>query len=174
MGAFMGYLLGLRQQRKIDTERDDKTRLELIEALKEDLNDLVKEVMRKLTSTSGLFGSLDFNFVSLDLPTFTSIVNSGQLFLLDLDIVRRLRELNSEIHEHNILQSIFAGVAGPLSSKESLPNPEELKAVLENPNAVVEGQLVPLLKVVISKRNSIAQKAQELIRKLSEPGHGNS
>ncbi len=165
----MGYLLGLRQQRKIDTEKNDKIRLGVIEALKAELNYIVKEVMRKSPGNLGLFGPLDFNFVSLEVPTFTSIVNSGQLVLLDLDIVRGLREISSEIHEHNILQGIFAGEAGPLSSRESgLPDPEALKAVLENPDAMVEGRLVPLLKVVISKRNNIAHKSQEMLRKLSE------
>ncbi|HYB04383.1 MAG TPA: hypothetical protein VED17_07970, partial [Nitrososphaerales archaeon] len=88
LGAFLGYLLGLRQQRKIDEERDSKRRNELREALRAELVYMEKEVARKSETSSELFSPLLFNMVYLDMPTFTSIVNSGQLLLLDSELVQ--------------------------------------------------------------------------------------
>ena len=102
LGVFLGYWLGFRQQRRIDSEKDQKKRKEMMQALGVELRYLVDEVTRKSPGPSGFFGTLNFNILFLDLPTFTSIVNSGQLLLLDSNTVRSLRELNGEIHEHDI------------------------------------------------------------------------
>jgi hypothetical protein len=168
LGALLGYLLGLRQQRKIDIERDVKRKNELVEALKAELRYLVGEITGTSAETSGFFGSVPFNFVSLDLPTFTSIVNSGQLLLLDPDTIRLLRELNTEMHEHNIAQAIFVGVGGSQNSTEISKNSDELKSLLENPQLEATSQFGGLLKVIMKKRKTIAEKAEELIRQLSK------
>lgn len=167
VGAFLGYLLGLRQQRKIDSERDEKKRDELTEALRAELEYLVKEVTAKSLASSGVFGSLNFDVVVLDLPTFTSIVNSGQLLLLDMDIISELRELNTKVHEHNTAQAIFLGVGGALSSTASARNSDELNAMLESPNEEVDSRLGGLLRLIIHKREEIAQSARKLIQDLS-------
>ena len=174
LGVFLGYLLGFKQQRKLENEKDQKTRKELIQALKAELLYLVGEVTRKSSGPSDfLFGSLNFDTIFLDLPTFTSIVNSGQLLLLESNIVHSFRELNSEVHEHNIAQAVFAGVvgsAGRLSiNTQELNNQEaeELKMILQNPDTKATGQLGGLLKLIVKKRKNIAQKAQDLIDHLS-------
>lgn len=165
IGAFLGYLLGLRQQRILDNERDEKTRKDLITALKDELTYLVTEVTKKPTLSSELFGSLNFDVVFLDLPTFTSIVNSGQLLLLNLDIVRGLRDLNTQVHEHNFAQGVFVGIAGSRTLSES--DSAQLNAALQSPDTETRSRVGQLAKVVIGKRQSIALKAQELIQKLS-------
>jgi hypothetical protein len=181
LGVFLGYLLGFRQQRKIDSEKDQKKRKELMQALKEELLYLVGEVTRKSSGPSGFFGSLNFDMIFLDLPTFTSIVNSGQLLLLELNIVRSLRELNREVHDHNIAQGVFAGVVAsaegiariprnlisPSSSEVAGSNTQELKMILQNPEMEATSRLGGLLKLIVKKRKNIAQKAQELIGDLS-------
>jgi hypothetical protein len=174
LGVFLGYLLGFRQQRKLESEKDQKTRRELIQALKAELLYLVGEVTRKSSGPSDfLFGSLNFDTIFLDLPTFTSIVNSGQLLLLESNIVHSLRELNGEVHEHNIAQGIFAGVVGSagrlsINTQElNAQETEELKMILQNPEMETTSRLGGLLKLIVKKRKNIAQKAQELIGDLS-------
>jgi hypothetical protein len=95
LGVWLGYLLGLRQQRTIDSEKDSRRRVELGEALRNELAYVSKEVGRRSEGSSGFFNDLAFTTVYLDLPTFTSIVNSGQLLLLDQVLIRSLRELNT-------------------------------------------------------------------------------
>jgi hypothetical protein len=151
LGASLGYLLGLRQQRKIDTERREETKRELKDALKDELVYVQKEVRDEPKSPSEVFGDLAFSPVFLDLPTFTSIVNSGQLLLLDVGIVRSLRELNKEIHEHNIAQTTFLAVIASTSQ--------------EKPS----GRMASVLKVILSRRETIVQQTEKLIQKLSEP-----
>ena len=173
LGVFLGYLLGFRQQRKLESEKDQKTRKELMQALKAELLYLV-EVTSKSSGTSDfLFGSLNFDTIFLDLPTFTSIVNSGQLLLLESNIVHSLRELNGEVHEHNIAQGVFAGVVGSagrlsINAQElDAQETEELKMILQNPEMKTTSLLGGLLKLIVKKRKNIAQKAQELIGNLS-------
>jgi len=170
LGVFLGYLLGFRQQRKLESEKNQRTRKELIEALKAELLYLIDEVTRKSSVPSDfLFGSLNFDTIFLDLPTFTSIVNSGQLLLLESNIVHSLRELNSEVHEHNIAQAVFAGVVGSagrlsINTQElNTQETQELKTILQNPETETTSRLGGLLKLVVKKRKNIAQKAQELI-----------
>jgi hypothetical protein len=174
LGVFLGYLLGFRQQRKLESEKDQKTRKELMQALKAELLYLIGEVTRKSSGPSDfLFGSLNFDTIFLDLPTFTSIVNSGQLLLLESNIVHSLRELNGEVHEHNIAQGIFAGVVGSagrlsINTQElNTQETEELKMILQNPEMETTSRLGGLLKLIVKKRKNIAQKAQELIGDLS-------
>ena len=172
LGVFLGYLLGFRQQRKLESEKDQKTRKELMQALKAELLYLI-EVTSKPSGTSDfLFGSLNFDTIFLDLPTFTSIVNSGQLLLLELNIVHSLRELNGEVHEHNIAQGVFAGVVGSagrlsINAQLNTQETEELKMILQNPEMKATSRLGGLLKLIVKKRKNIAQKAQELIGDLS-------
>jgi len=172
LGVFLGYLLGFRQQRKIESQKDQKTRKEMMQALKAELLYLV-EVTTKSSGTSDfLFGSLKFDTIFLDLPTFTSIVNSGQLLLLELNIVHSLRELNGEVHEHNIAQGVFAGVVGSagrlsINAQLNTQETEELKMILQNPEMKATTQLGGLLKLIVKKRKNIAQKAEELIGDLS-------
>ena len=174
LGVFLGYLLGFRQQRKLESEKDQKTRKELMRALKAELLYLVGEVTRKSSGPSDfLFGSLNFDTIFLDLPTFTSIVNSGQLLLLESNIVHSLRELNGEVHEHNIAQGVFAGVVGSagrlsINAQLNTQETEELKMILQNPEMKATTQLGGLLKLIVKKRKNIAQKAQELIDDLSK------
>ena len=160
IGALVGYLLGLRQQRKIDSERREETKRELKEALKDELVYVQKEVRDAPKSPSEIFG-LVFNPVFLDLPTFTSIVNSGQLLLLDAWLVRSLRELNKDIHEHNIAQTTFLAVGTSLL--------EGFKRTSEGADEKPSGRIGSLLKVVLTRRESIIQQTEKLIKELSEP-----
>ena len=169
LGVFLGYLLGFRQQRKLESEKDQKERKELMQALKAELLYLVREVTRKSSGPSAFFGSLNFDTIFLDLPTYTSIVNSGQLLLLELNIVHSLRELNREVHDHNIAQTVFAGVVASADSSEVAgSNTQELKMILQNPQMEATSRLGGLLKLIVKRRKNIAQKAQELIGDLSE------
>jgi hypothetical protein len=161
IGASLGYLLGLRQQRKIDTERREETKRELKDALKDELAYVQKEVRDEPKSPSEIFGELAFSPVFLDLPTFTSIVNSGQLLLLDAGLIRSLRELNKEIHEHNIAQTTFMAVGTSLL--------EGFKRTHEGTDEKPSGRIASVLKVVLSRRETIVQQTEELIQKLSEP-----
>ena len=170
LGAFLGYLLGLRQQRKIDEERDSKRRNELREALRAELVYTEKEVAKKSEMSSELFSPLLFNTVYLDMPTFTSIVNSGQLLLLESELVQLLRKLSSEVHEHNIAQSIFAGVSATQNPTELSSHMQEFAKVLEDPTQQTDDRLAVLLKVVVAKRKRISQQARELIQKLPPGG----
>ena len=173
LGVFLGYLLGFRQQRKLESEKVRKTRKELMQALKAELLYLVGEVTKSSGPSEFLFGSLNFDTIFLDLPTFTSIVNSGQLLLLELNIVHSLRELNGEVHEHNIAQAVFAGVVGSagrlsINTQElNTQETEELKMILQNPEMEATSRLGGLLKLIVKKRKNIAQKAQELVDELS-------
>ena len=173
LGVFLGYLLGFRQQRKLESEKVRKTRKELMQALKAELLYLVGEVTKSSGPSEFLFGSLNFDTIFLDLPTFTSIVNSGQLLLLELNIVHSLRELNGEVHEHNIAQAVFAGVVGSagrlsINTQElNTQETEELKLILQNPEMEATSRLGGLLKLIVKKRKNIAQKAQELVDDLS-------
>jgi hypothetical protein len=159
LGAFLGYLLGLRQQRQIDNERDQKKKRELVEALKVELNYIVTEVTQKPLTSSGLFDQLNFDVIFLDLPTFTSIVNSGQLLLLNSSTVAALRELKTRIHEHNTAQAIFLGVSGF--------NSDRLTTTVENRDPAVKGRVGELLKVILAKRDDIAERARKLIQDIS-------
>jgi len=172
LGVFLGYLLGFRQQRKLESEKVRKTRKELMQALRAELLYLVGEVTKSSGPSEFLFGSLNFDTIFLDLPTFTSIVNSGQLLLLELNIVHSLRELNGEVHEHNIAQAVFAGVVGSagrlsINAQLNTQETEELKMILQNPEIEATSRLGGLLKLIVKKRKNIAQKAQELVDDLS-------
>lgn len=166
LGAFLGYLLGLRQQRQIDSERDDRRRQELKSALKAELEYLVREISDRSESSSEFFRPLPFNVLFLDLPTFNSIVNSGQLLLLDSRLVHSLRELNSEVHEHNVVQYVFAGVGLSTSSDEFALQSQEFKRIIANADSVSDSRLGGLLKVVIDKGTIIVKKPNELIQEL--------
>lgn len=168
LGALLGYLLGLRQERKIDQEKEDRKRIELKAALRAEIGDMVKELAKEPEVSSELFGHIKFDVVlTLDMPTFTSIVNSGQLLLLDSKLVRLLRQLNSEVHEHNTVQSIFAGVVGTQSPEEMNSHVKEIEKVLEDPSQQTNDRLAGVLKVVAAKRKAIAQQAKVLIQNLS-------
>jgi hypothetical protein len=160
IGASLGYLLGLRQQRKIDSEKREEMKRELKGALKDELVYVQKEVRDEPKSPSEIFG-LAFSPVFLDLPTFTSIVNSGQLLLLDAGLVRSLRELNKEIHEHNIAQTTFMAVGTSLL--------EGFKKTHEGADEKPSGRIASVLKVVLTRRETIVQQTEKLIQKLSEP-----
>ena len=161
LGASLGYLLGLRQQRKIDSERREDTKRELKNALKDELVYVQKEVRDEPKSPSEIFGELAFSPVFLDLPTFTSIVNSGQLLLLDAGLVRSLRELNKEIHEHNIAQTTFMAVGTSLL--------EGFKKTPAGAGDKPNGRIDSLLKVALTRRATIIQQSEKLIKELSEP-----
>jgi hypothetical protein len=169
LGALLGYLLGLRQQRKIDDERSAKMKRELKDALKDELAYVLKEVGNQPKSSSEIFGDLAFSPVFLDLPTFTSIVNSGQLLLLDAELVRSLRELNKDIHEHNIAQTTFLAVGAATNSAEFASHSEEFKRILAGADEKSSGRLGNVLKVILSRREIIIQETEGLIQKLSEP-----
>ena len=168
LGAFLGYLLGLRQQRKIDNERDDRRRNELKEALKSELIYLEKEVSRQHDQPSQFFKPLNFNILFLDMPIFTSIVNSGQLLLLDSQLVRLLRELNREVHDHDLAQYVFAGVSGAQSTAQIASYSEEMKRMSIEPGYETSNRVAALLKIVITKRDIISKKAVELIQELTK------
>jgi len=159
IGASLGYLLGLRQQRKIDSEKREETKRELKDALKDELIYVQKEVRDAPKSPSEIFGHA-FNPVFLDLPTFTSIVNSGQLLLLDAWLVRSLRELNKEIHEHNIAQTTFLAVGTSLL--------EGFKRTSEGADEKPSGRIGSLLNVVLTRRETIVQQTEKLVQELSE------
>ena len=146
----LGYLLGLRQQRKIDTERREERKHELKDALKDELAYVQREVGDQPKTPSEVFGELAFNPVFLDLPTFASIVNSGQLLLLDVGLVRSLRELNKEINEHNIAQTTFLAVSASASQEKT------------------SGRIASVLKAILGRRESIIHQTEKLIQKLSE------
>ena len=158
LGASLGYLLGLRQQRKIDSEKREEMKRELKGALKDELVYVQKEVRDESKSPSEIFG-LAFSPVFLDLPTFTSIVNSGQLLLLDAGLVRSLRELNKEIHEHNIAQTTFMAVGTSLL--------EGFKKTAESAEEKPSGRIASVLKVVLTRRETIIQQTEKLIQTLS-------
>jgi len=168
LGAWLGYMFGLRQQRRIDNERGVKIKRELKDAIKNELVYLLKELGDQPGKPSEVFSEFAFAPVFLDLPTFTSIVNSGQLLLLDAELVRSLRELNTDVHEHNIAQAVFLGVSGVMDTAEFASHSAEFKRILasrdENPN----GRLGSVLKVVLNRRETIVREAQELIQSLSE------
>ena len=167
LGALLGYLLGLRQQRKIDQEKDDRKRAELKAALRAEIGDIQKELDKEPLVYSELFKSIRFDLVFLDMPTFTSVVNSGQLLLLDPELIRSLRELNNEVHEHNTAQSIFAGVSGTQSPEEMSPHMKEFERVLDDPSQQTNDRLAGLLKVVVEKRKTISRQARLLIDSLT-------
>lgn len=166
LGAFLGYLLGLRQQRKIDEERDERKRIELKDALRTELVYIEKEVTNEPETWSELFNPVRFNIVFLDMPTFTSIVNSGQLLLLDSELVKSLSELNSEVHEHKVAQTIFASVGGSQSPAELGSHLKEFEKIIDDPSQQTNDRLAVLLKVVVAKRKIISHHARELIQKL--------
>jgi hypothetical protein len=167
LGALLGYLLGLRQERKIDREKDDRKRTELKAALRAEIGDIQRELAKEPLVYSELFQSVRFDFVFLDMPTFTSIVNSGQLLLLDPELIRSLRGLNNEIHEHNTAQSIFAGVNATQSPEELNAHMKEFERVLKDPSQQTNDRLAAVLKVVVAKRKAISQQARVLIDNLS-------
>jgi hypothetical protein len=166
LGALLGYLLGLRQERKIDREKDDRKRTELRAALRAEIGDIQQELAKEPLVYSELFKSIRFDFVFLDMPTFTSIVNSGQLLLLGPELIKSLRELNNEIHEHNTAQTIFAGVSGTQSPEELNSHMKEFERTLKDPSQQTNDRLAEVLKVVVAKRKTISQLARLLIDEL--------
>jgi hypothetical protein len=168
LGAWLGYMFGLRQQRRIDNERAVRMKRELKDALKNELVYMLKELGDQPGESSEVFSELAFNPVFLDLPTFTSIVNSGQLLLLDAELVRSLRELNTEVHEHNIAQAAFLAVNGAMDAAEFASHLAEFKRILAGKDEKPNGRLGSLLNVVLGRRETIVREAQELIKSLSD------
>lgn len=167
IGAWLGYLFGLRQQRQIDAENERRRRAELREALKDELAYVSKEVRTRSDSISGRVVELDFSTVYIDLPTYTSIINSGQLLLLDSELIRSLRELNTQVHAHNTAQTVFVGVSESMSPAAFAAHAEECRKVLADPKLETSDRLAGLLKVIVSKREIIAQEAEATIKELS-------
>jgi len=167
LGALMGYLLGLRQERKIDREKEDRKRTELKTALRAEIGDIEKELAKEAEPSTELFKSIRFDLAFLDMPTFTSIVNSGQLLLLDSELIRLLREFNGSIHEHNTAQSIFAGVIGTQSPEEMSSHMKEIEKVTDDPSQQTNDRLAGVLKVVLAQRKTISRQAKVLIQNLS-------
>jgi len=167
LGALLGYLLGLRQERKIDREKEDRKRTELKAALRAEAFYIEKELAKEPEPSSELFKRIRFDVVFLDMPTFTSVVNSGQLLLLDSELIRSLRQLNSEIHEHNVAQSIFAGVSGTQSLEELNSHMKEFEKVLDDPSQQTDDRLAAVLKAVLAKRKTISDQVRVLLHNLS-------
>jgi len=168
LGAGLGYILGLQQQRKFDREKDDRLRRELRDALKNELVYVITELGILPPKSSEIFSTLAFDPVFLELPTFTSIVNSGQLLLLDTDLVSSLRELNTEIHEHNLAQTSFFVVGGTMNAEEFASHSPNLNKIAGGEKEEkANGRLEALLKVIVSRRKTIVTHAESLIKKLA-------
>jgi len=167
LGAYLGYWLGLRQHRKTDQERDEATRVELRKALKDEMDFVSREVRTQPKSSSDRIVELDFSTVYLELPTYESIVNSGQLLLLDSKTVHSLRELNTQVHLHTTVQTVFLALTEVMSPSEFASHREECRKVLADPEYKTEDRLATLLKVVAGKRDVIAREARALAQELS-------
>ena len=171
IGAWLGYLFGLREHRRTDAERDKATQAELVEALKDEGDYVSREVRTHPKSSSDRIVELDFSTVYLDLPTYTSIVNSGQLLLLDSKLIHSLRELNTQIHLHTTVQTVFLALTEVMSPTEFASHTEECRKVLADPEYKTDDRLATLLKVVVGKREAIAREAGALTHELSAVTH---
>ncbi|HYB77549.1 MAG TPA: hypothetical protein VEE83_02560 [Thermoplasmata archaeon] len=167
IGAWLGYLLGLRQQRKIEAEKQEARRIELIGALKDEMAYLSREVTMHPKSPSGRIVELDFSTVYLAMSTYESIVNSGELLLLDPRLIHSLRELNTQVHLHTTLQTVFLSLTEILSPTEFASHAEMCRKALADPEFSTDDRLATLLRVVIGKRELIAREARELTDVLS-------
>jgi hypothetical protein len=167
LGAYLGYWLGLKQHRKTDQERDKATRVELGKALKDEMEYVSREVRTHPKSSSDRIVQLDFSTVYLELPTYESIVNSGQLLLLDSKTVHSLRELNTQVHLHTTVQTVFLALTEVMTPTEFASHAEECRKVLADPECKTDDRLATLLKVVIGKREVIAREARTLAEGLS-------
>jgi hypothetical protein len=167
IGAYLGYVLGLRQHRRTDQERDEATRVELIAALKDEVAYVSSEVKTRPKSSSERIVQLDFSTVYLEMPTYDSIVNSGQLLLLDSKIVHSLRELNTQVHLHTTVQTVFLALTEVMTPAEFASHAEECRKVLVDPGCKTDDRLASLLKVVVGKREVIARDAKALSDELS-------
>ena len=135
--------------------------------MRAEIGDIEKELAEEPLRWSELFKSIRFDLVFLDMPTFTSIVNSGQLLLLDPELIKSLRELNNEVHEHNTAQSIFAGVTGTQTLEQLNSHMKEFQEVLDDPSQQTDDRLAAVLKTVLAKRKIISQRAGALVDNLS-------
>jgi len=171
IGAWLGYLFGLREHRRTDAERQEATRVELVEALKDEVTYVSREVRTHPTSSSERIVQLDFSTVYLELPTYESIVNSGQLLLLDSKLIHSLRELNTQVHLHTTVQTVFLALTEVMSPTEFASHTEECRKVLADPEYKTDDRLATLLRVVVGKREVIAREAEALTHELSAAAH---
>jgi len=171
IGAWLGYLFGLREHRRTDAERQEATRVELMEALEDEMAYVSREVRTHPKSSSDRFVALDFGTVYLELPTYESIVNSGQLLLLDSKLIHSLRELNTQVHLHTTVQTVFLALTEVMSPTEFASHTEECKKVLADPEGATDDRLATLLRVVVGKREVIAREAKALTDELSAVTH---
>ena len=167
IGAWLGYLFGLRAHRRTDADRDKATRAELIEALKDEMAYVSREVRTHPKSSSDRFVELDFSTVYLELPTYESIVNSGQLTMLDSKIIHSLRELNTQVHLHTTVQTVFLALTEVMTTTDFSSHAEACRKVLADPESKTDDRLATLLKVVVGKREVIARESNALSELLS-------
>ena len=103
----------------------------------------------------------------LDLPAYTSIVNSGQLLLFDSNLTHSLTELNTQVHAHNTVQTVFVSVSESLSPEEFKSHAEECRKVLTEPKFKTSDRLAGTLGVIVSKREVVAREAKALVDEFS-------
>jgi len=171
LGAWLGYLFGLRQQRRIEAEKQKARRTELIEALKDEVAYVSREVKTHPKSSSDRIVELEFSTVYLEMSTYTSIINSGELLLLDSKLIHSLRELNTQVHLHTTVQTVFLSLTEIMSPTEFASHAEECRKVLADPEFKTDDRLAALLRVVIGKREIIAREAKALTDELSDVTH---
>lgn len=172
LGAFLGYLLGLRQGRKIEAEKEYQRRIELKRALKDEMAYVLREVRTHPKSSSQRVVELDFSTVYLEMPTYESIINSGELLLLDPGLIHSLRELNTQVHLHTTLQTVFLSLSEIMSPTEFASHSGECKKVLADPEYKTSDRLATLLGVIVGKREAIARGAEALARELAAASQG--
>ena len=162
LGAWLGYLFGLRQQRRIEAEKENARRLELLEALKDEMTYLAREVKTHPKSSSDRIVELDFSTVYLEMSTYTSIINSGELLLLDSKLIHALRELNTQVHLHTTVQTVFLSLTEIMNPAEFASHTETCRKVLADPEFKTDDRLASLLRVVVGKREMIAREAKAI------------
>jgi hypothetical protein len=129
--------------------------------LKRALADELTEVanrMRPLPPPADLPNALTFDYATIDLPVYSSLVNSGKIFLLEDKLVRALNELNQNIQDMNRANEDLRRGLSSLTPIEARLHLGEFNRIMLNPDAPTEDPLVGSLKVSLLKKRIITSK----------------
>jgi len=101
------------------------------------------------------------------MSTYSSIINSGELLLLDSKLIRSLRELNTQVHLHTTVQTVFLSLTEIMNPSEFASHAEMCRKVLADPEFKTDDRLATLLRVIIGKREVIAREARAITDELT-------
>jgi hypothetical protein len=140
----------------------------LKKALADELT-VIANRMRSPPPPADLPNALTHDYGRIDIPVYSSVLNSGKIFLLDDILVRALNDLNQNIQTLNSANEDLRTGFRSLTTMDARSHLGELNRIMLNPDLPTEDPLVSFLKVAILQTRIIKSKVPAILVELGEP-----